>query len=92
MRSVASEELAEAARLVGESGDVQYVPSYGELLPATAQAAERCAAGVIVLPEQPTGLGRLFSARFAERLRGCGAWEVVVAPNSGRAPDQPLRP
>ena len=92
MRSVASEELADAARLVGESGDVEYVPSYGELLPATAQAAERCAADVIVVPEQPTGLRRLFSARIAEKLRDRGDWEVIVAPDCDRAPDAPVRP
>lgn len=94
MRSVASEELASAARLVGDSRDVEYVPSFGEPLPAMAEAAERCAADVIVLPEQPTGLRRLFSPRIADKLRGRGDWEVVVAPygpGSDRAAGQGLR-
>ena len=91
MRSMASEELAGAAKLVGECQDVEYVPSYGEPLPATAEAAERCAADVIVLPEQPTGLRRLFSPRIAEKLRARGDWEVVVA-GSDPAADQGLRP
>lgn len=88
MRSVASEELADAAKLVGDREDVEYVTSYGEPLPATAEAAERYSASVIVLPEQPTGLGRLLSPRIAEKLRGRGDWEVVVAPGADPAADQ----
>ncbi len=91
MRAVASEELADAAEIVGDYRDVEYATSYGEPLPATAEAAERCAADVIVLPEQPTGLGRLFSPRIAEKLRERGDWEVLVA-DSDPAPDQGPRP
>lgn len=84
MREVAAEEMAGAAELVGDRQNVEYVAGYGEPLLAMTEAAQQCAADVIVLPEQPTGLGRLFSPRIAEKLSGRGQWEVVVAP---AAPD-----
>lgn len=91
MRSVASEELADAAAIIGDRADVEYEAGYGELVPATAEAAERCAADVIVLPEQPTGIRRLFSPRIAEKLRARGDWKVIIA-DSDPAHDQGLRP
>lgn len=81
LRSLAQENLAEAAGLVGSSPAVDYAVAVGRPVHAIGQAADRSGADVIVLPWEPSGrLRRLFSSTVAEELGKAGPWEVIVAP------------
>lgn len=78
---IASEELIEAARLVGPSSAVAYDVARGPRTKAISDAARRSGADLIVLPCRRRGRARIrFSRDVTERLRREGRWRVVVAP------------
>ncbi|MBS1885705.1 MAG: universal stress protein [Actinobacteria bacterium] len=80
MRSLAAEELREAAGLVRPGATVDYVAAVGRPAEALGRAAERSDADLIVLPWEPGGrIRRLFSRTVAEGLRESGRWRVIVA-------------
>ena len=88
--TIAEEELAEAARLVGRSSAVEYDVARGPRTRAISDAACRCGADLIVLPwRRPSRVRTLFSRDATERLSREGRWRVVVAPPA--AANTPLR-
>lgn len=79
--TIAKEELAEAARIVGTTPRVDYQIARGPRAKAISEAASRCGVDLIVLPwRRPGRVRRMFSRDVAELLRREGNWQVVVAP------------
>ncbi len=80
MRSLAEEELAEAASFVGPDEPVAYQVVRGQPGDAIREAAAQCNAWMIVLPTQPGRLRARRVSRLADGLRTAGDWEIAVAP------------
>lgn len=80
MRSIAEEELAEAAALIGQNESVVYQVIRGQPQDAIRKAAAGSHASMIVLPSAPGRLGRRRVSRLADDLRRDGPWQVIVAP------------
>ena len=90
LSTIAKEELADAARLVGRSSAVDYHVARGPRTRAISDAASRCGADLIVLPwRRPSRVRALFSRDVTERLSREGGWRVMVAPPA--AANTPLR-
>ena len=82
-RSMAEEDLAEAARLLGPMADVGYRVAVGRPVEVLDEVAGRVDADVVVLPWEASGrLRRLFSPTIAKGLRKAARCEVIVAPRA----------
>ena len=81
LRALAHEWLSEAAELVGDSPSVRYLAACGPERQVLTLAARKDDVDLVVVPwRRAERARRLLRRSLAERLRGHGRWDVVIAP------------